>query len=33
MAELCTASYIDVEPRQQERPSDHAPAIAEFKDG
>ncbi len=26
----CTASYIDIEPRRQERPSDHAPAIAEF---
>ena len=31
MARRCTASYIDIEPRQQERPSDHAPAIAEFK--
>jgi len=30
MAGRCTASYIDKEPRQQERPSDHAPAIAEF---
>ena len=30
MARRCTASYIDVEPRRQERPSDHAPAIAEF---
>ena len=30
MAEHCTASYIDIEPRRQERPSDHAPAIAEF---
>ncbi len=26
----CIASYIDIEPRRQERPSDHAPAIAEF---
>lgn len=26
----CTASYVDIEPRRQERPSDHAPAIAEF---
>ncbi len=26
----CSASYIDVEPRRQERPSDHAPAVAEF---
>ena len=31
MAEHCTASYIDIEPRRQERPSDHAPAIAEFR--
>jgi exodeoxyribonuclease-3 len=30
MAQRCTASYIDIEPRRQERPSDHAPAIAEF---
>jgi exodeoxyribonuclease-3 len=30
MKEQCTASYIDIEPRRQERPSDHAPAIAEF---
>ena len=30
MARQCTASYIDIEPRRQERPSDHAPAIAEF---
>ena len=30
LAERCTASYIDIEPRQQERPSDHAPAVAEF---
>ena len=30
MAANCTASYIDIEPRRQERPSDHAPAIAEF---
>lgn len=30
MAERCRASYIDVEPRRQERPSDHAPAVAEF---
>jgi len=26
----CKASYIDIEPRRQERPSDHAPAVAEF---
>ncbi|MGD9020598.1 MAG: exodeoxyribonuclease III [Lysobacterales bacterium] len=31
LAEACTASYIDKEPRRQERPSDHAPAIAEFE--
>ncbi|MCW8924674.1 MAG: exodeoxyribonuclease III [Xanthomonadales bacterium] len=31
LAEVCTASYIDKEPRRQERPSDHAPAIAQFK--
>lgn len=30
MAGRCTASYVDMEPRRQERPSDHAPAIAEF---
>ncbi len=30
MVERCTASYIDIEPRRQERPSDHAPAVAEF---
>ena len=30
MAKRCQASYIDIEPRRQERPSDHAPAIAEF---
>ena len=30
MASRCTASYVDIEPRQQERPSDHAPAVAEF---
>ena len=30
MADRCTASYIDIEPRRQERPSDHAPAVAEF---
>jgi len=31
MAGRCRASYIDIEPRRQERPSDHAPAIAEFE--
>jgi exodeoxyribonuclease-3 len=30
MAERCTASYVDIEPRRQERPSDHAPVVAEF---
>ncbi|MGY6588714.1 MAG: exodeoxyribonuclease III [Wenzhouxiangella sp.] len=27
---LCTTSYVDKEPRKLERPSDHAPAVAEF---
>jgi exodeoxyribonuclease-3 len=30
MAKRCRASYIDIEPRRQDRPSDHAPAVAEF---
>jgi exodeoxyribonuclease-3 len=30
MAHRCTASYVDKEPRAWERPSDHAPVIAEF---
>jgi len=30
LAKVCSAAYIDKEPRRQERPSDHAPAIAEF---
>jgi exodeoxyribonuclease-3 len=30
MAKRCAASYIDIEPRRQDRPSDHAPAVAEF---
>ena len=30
MAGRCIASYVDIEPRRQERPSDHAPVIAEF---
>lgn len=30
MAECCKASYVDIEPRRQERPSDHAPVVAEF---
>ena len=31
LAAKCTASYIDQEPRRQERPSDHTPVIAEFE--
>lgn len=31
MLERCTASYVDIEPRRQERPSDHAPVVAEFE--
>lgn len=31
LVERCRASYIDAEPRRQERPSDHAPVIAEFE--
>ncbi len=30
MSRACTASYIDKEPRAWERPSDHAPVVAEF---
>ncbi len=30
MNEACTASYVDKEPRALERPSDHAPVVAEF---
>jgi exodeoxyribonuclease-3 len=30
LAERCTSCYIDVEPRRSERPSDHAPVIAEL---
>lgn len=30
MTQACRASYIDREPRTWERPSDHAPAVAEF---
>lgn len=30
MVERCKASYVDIEPRRQERPSDHAPVVAEF---
>ncbi len=30
LKDACTTSYVDKEPRKQERPSDHAPAVAEF---
>lgn len=30
LARLCTTSYVDREPRAWERPSDHAPVVAEF---
>ena len=30
MSAACTASYVDKEPRAWERPSDHAPVVAEF---
>jgi len=30
MTASCSASYIDKEPRGWERPSDHAPVVAEF---
>ena len=30
MTGQCTASYVDKEPRAWERPSDHAPVVAEF---
>jgi exodeoxyribonuclease-3 len=30
MTAACTASYVDREPRGWERPSDHAPVVAEF---
>jgi len=30
MTQSCTASYVDKEPRRLERPSDHAPVVAEF---
>lgn len=30
MADICSAAYIDKEPRRQDRPSDHTPVIAEF---
>ncbi|MDB5903214.1 MAG: Exodeoxyribonuclease [Betaproteobacteria bacterium] len=31
LAKLCTSCTIDVEPRRLERPSDHAPVVAELK--
>lgn len=31
LARRCTAASIDVEPRRHERPSDHAPVVAEFE--
>ncbi len=31
LAEQCVASYVDSEPRGWERPSDHAPVAAEFR--
>ena len=33
LAAVCTSSIIDSEPRANERPSDHAPVIAEFNTG
>lgn len=30
MAKTCSQCYIDIEPRRQERPSDHAPVILEL---
>jgi exodeoxyribonuclease-3 len=33
LAEICTSSTIDSEPRGNERPSDHAPVLAEFTIG
>ena len=30
LSKYCTASYVDKEPRSWERPSDHAPVVAEF---
>jgi exodeoxyribonuclease-3 len=30
LAHKCTDSYVDKEPRRLERPSDHAPVVAEF---
>ena len=30
LAKACTACTIDIEPRRNERPSDHAPVVAEI---
>ena len=30
LSDICSACYIDVEPRRLERPSDHTPVVAEF---
>ncbi len=32
LTDAVTASYVDKEPRAWERPSDHAPVVAEFRD-
>lgn len=32
LADRCTGSHVDLEPRRLERPSDHAPVVAEFRD-
>ncbi len=31
LAPACRASWVDIEPRRNERPSDHAPAVADFE--
>ncbi len=31
MSSICRSSYVDKEPRTWERPSDHAPVVAEFE--
>tara|TARA_B100000029_G_scaffold504064_1_gene582228 strand:- start:11823 stop:12593 length:771 start_codon:yes stop_codon:yes gene_type:complete len=31
LSSLCMKCFIDIEPRKNERPSDHTPVIAEFK--
>lgn len=33
MASQCRASFVDKAPRKLERPSDHAPVVAEFAEG